>query len=168
VALVHELLSGSVRTGDAWLNRVAGQSLEIPATVRLSAAPTLLDPAKNPVVIEASEAEGGATVYRSRPLTRPGVYTLSTGSGNLPVAVNVPPDEADVRTLPQEAIRSALGGIELTMRGPDVPATAVAAETGNDLSWAFMLAVFALLAVECFMAMRFGHHRRSDVRPRAA
>jgi hypothetical protein len=168
VALVHELLSGSVRTGDAWLNRVAGQPLEIPATVRLSATPTLLDPAKNPVVIEASEGAGGATVYRSRPLTRPGVYTLSTGAGNLPVAVNVPSDEADVRTLPQEAIRSALGGIDVTMRGADVPATAVAAETGNDLSWAFMLAVFALLAAECFMAMRFGHHRRTDIRSRPA
>jgi hypothetical protein len=168
VALVHELLSGSVRTGDAWLNRVAGQSLEIPQTVRLSATPTLLDPAKNPVVVEASQAEGGATVYRSRPLARPGVYTLSTGAGNLPVAVNVPSDEADVRTIPQEAIRSALGGIELTMRGAEVPATAIAAETGNDLSWAFMLAVFALLAAECFMAMRFGHHRRTDLRPRPA
>jgi len=168
VALVHELLSGSVRTGDAWLNRVAGQSLEIPQTVRLSATPTLLDPAKNPVVVEASQAEGGTTVYRSRPLTRPGVYTLSTGAGNLPVAVNVPSDEADVRTIPQEAIRSALGGIELTMRGAEVPATTIAAETGNDLSWAFMLAVFALLAAECFMAMRFGHHRRTDLRPRPA
>jgi hypothetical protein len=166
VALVHELLSGSVRTGDAWLNRTVGQPLEIPAAVRLSATPTLLDPAKNPVVIEASEGPGGVTVYRSRPLVRPGVYTLSTGSGNLPVAVNVPRDEADVRTLPQEAIRGALGGIELTMRGAEVPAVTAAADTGNDLSWAFMLAVFALLAAECFMAMRFGHHRRADVRHR--
>lgn len=166
VALVHELLAGSVRTGDAWLNRTVGQPLEIPATVRLAAAPTLLDPAKNPVVIEASQSPGGATVYRSRPLTRPGVYALSTGIGNLPVAVNVPPDEADVRTMPAEALRSALGGIELTQRGADVPAVAIAAETGNDLSWAFMLAVFALLAVECFMAMRFGHHRRTSAPPR--
>jgi hypothetical protein len=166
VELVHELLAGSVRTGDAWLNRTVGQALEIPATVRLAATPTLLDPAKNPVVIEASEGPGGATVYRSRPLNRPGVYALSTGAGTLPVAVNVPPDEADVRTLPPDAIRTALGGIELAMRGSDVPAAALAAETGNDLSWAFMLAVFALLAVECFLAMRFGHHRRTDVRPK--
>jgi hypothetical protein len=164
VPLVHELLAGSVRTGDSWLNRIVGQPLEIPGTVRLSATPTLLDPAKNPVVIEASEGAGGATVYRSRPLTRPGVYALSTGAGTLPVAVNVPPDEADVRTLPPEAIRTALGGIDVAMRGSDVPALAAAAQTGNDLSWAFMLAVFALLAVECFMAMRFGHHRRTDVR----
>ena len=168
VALVHELLAGSVRTGDAWLNRTVGQSLEIPATVRLAATPTLLDPSKTALVMEASESPGGATVYRSRPLARPGVYTLSTGSGNLPVAVNVPSDEADVRTLAPEAVRSALGGIDVAMRGAEIPAVAAAADIGNDLSWAFMLAVFALLAVECFMAMRFGHHRRMDVRPTAA
>ena len=168
VSLVHELLSGSVRTGDAWLNLTVGQPLEVPQTVRLSAAPTLLDPAKNPVVVEAATTSGGATVYRSRPLGKPGVYTLSLGNGTVPVAVNVPADEADVRTLPAEAIKSALGGIELAMRGSDVPAQAAAAEAGNDLSWAFMLAVFVLLAVECFMAMRFGHHRRTDVRPRPA
>ena len=73
-----------------------------------------------------------------------------------------------MRTLPPEAIRSALGGIELAMRGDEVPAVAVSQSTGNDLSWAFMLAVFVLLALECFMAMRFGHHRRMDVRPTAA
>ena len=167
VPLVHELLSGSVRTGDAWLNRTVGQVLEVPPTVRLGATPVLLDAAKNPIVMEAQN-EGGQTIYRSRPLTRPGLYSLNTGHGLLPVAVNVPNDEADVRTLPPEAIKNALGGIELAMQGAQVPQVAIQAETGNDLSWAFMLAVFALLAVECFMAMRFGHYRRTDVRPRAA
>ena len=180
VSLVHELLSGSVRTGDSWLNLTVGQPLEIPQTVRMTGTPTLLDPAKNPVVVEAITADGapaasrpagagsGAVVYRSRPLNRPGVYTLSLGNATVPVAVNVPGDEADVRTLPAEAIKSALGGIEIAMRGAEVPAVAAAAEAGNDLSWAFMLAVFGLLAVECFMAMRFGHHRRTDLRPKPA
>jgi hypothetical protein len=54
------------------------------------------------------------------------------------------------------------------MRGAEIPAAASTQDTGNDLSWAFMLAVFILLAVECFMAMRFGHHRRTDLRPRPA
>ena len=164
VALMHELLAGSVRTGDAWLNLTVGQPLEVPPTVKLSAAPTLLDPAKNPMVLEAADAGEGRTVYRSRPLSRPGVYTLNTGGPTYPVAVNVPPDEADVRTLADEAVRAALGGVELTARGADVPAAAASQDTGNDLSWAFMLAVFVLLAVECFMAMRFGHYRRTDFR----
>ena len=164
VALMHELLAGSVRTGDAWLNLAVGRPLEIPATVKLSATPILLDSSKNPVVLEAADAGGGQTIYRSRPLNKPGVYTLNTGSGTYPVAVNVPADEADVRTIADEAVRQALGGVELTARGADVPAVAASQESGNDLSWAFMLAVFALLAVECFMAMRFGHHRRNDFR----
>jgi hypothetical protein len=164
VALMHELLAGSVRTGDGWMNLAVGQPLEIPATIRLSASPTLVDPSKNPVVIEAQEAGNGQTVYRTRPLSKSGVYTLNTGSGTYPLAVNVPADEADVRTLTDEAIRKALGDIEFTARGAEVPAVAAQQETGNDLSWAFMLAVFALLAVECFMAMRFGHYRRTDVR----
>jgi hypothetical protein len=93
---------------------------------------------------------------------------LNTGSGTYPVAVNVPNDEADVRMLSDEALRKAMGDIDVTFRGADVPQVAASREAGNDLSWAFMLAVFALLAVECFMAMRFGHHRRTDMRPRAA
>jgi hypothetical protein len=168
VPLMHELLAGSVRTGDGWMNLAVGQPLEIPTIVRLSATPTLIDPAKNPVVMEAFDAGNGQTVYRSRPLNKPGVYTLNTGNGTFPVAVNVPADEADVRTLSDEALRKALGDVQLTARGADVPAAAAAQESGNDLSWAFMAAVFALLAVECFMAMRFGHYRRTDVRARAA
>jgi hypothetical protein len=160
VALVHELLAGSVRTGDTWMNLAVGQPLQVPPTVRLTATPTLLDPAKNPVVVEAVDAGNGQTVYRSRPLNKPGVYALNTGNGTFPVAVNVPPDEADVRPLTDDAVRSALGGVELAARGAEVPAVASAQDSRNDLSWAFMVAVFALLAVECFMAMRFGHYRR--------
>ena len=168
VALMHELLAGSVRTGDGWLNLTAGQPLEVPPMVRMTATPTLVDPSKDPVPMEAISIGNGQTVYRSRPLTRPGVYTLATGAGTYPVAVNVPNDEADVRMLSDEALRVALGGIDLNLRGSEVPQVTASAQTGNDLSWAFMLAVFGLLAVECFMAMRFGHYRRTDVRPRAA
>jgi hypothetical protein len=161
---MHELLAGSVRTGDGWMNLTVGQPLEIPPTVKLTATPILLDSSKNPVVLEAASAGNGQTVYRSRPLTRPGVYTLNTGNGTYPVAVNVPSDEADVRTLSDDAIRQALGGAEFIGRGAEVPSVAASQDRGNDLSWAFMVAVFALLAVECFMAMRFGHHRRTDFR----
>lgn len=168
VALMHELLAGSVRTGDAWMNLTVGQALEVPPVVRLNATPTLLDPSKNLVVVEATTTPERQTVYRSRPLGKPGVYALNTGSGIVPIAVNVPADEADVRTLSDEALRQALGGAGVTLRGSEVPAAMAQADRGNDLSWAFMLAVFALLAVECFMAMRFGHYRRSDVRHHGA
>ncbi len=57
-------------------------------------------------------------------------------------------------------VKKALGDIEMKMQGDSVPAPAAAAEQGKDLGWAVMVAVFALLAMECVMAMRFGHHRR--------
>jgi hypothetical protein len=168
VSVMHELLSSSIRTGDWWLNLTVGESLTIPPAVRLPAAPTLTDPAGRPVEVRAGAAPAGdgaasgPTVYRTDPLRRPGVYTLNMGTRQLPVAVNVPAAaEADVRTVPPEAIREALGGIDLTQLGPDLPPDAALADTGNDLSWTFMLLVLGLLAVECVMAMHFGHYRRT-------
>jgi hypothetical protein len=106
-------------------------------------------------------------VYKSGPLRRPGVYTLRAGLRTTPVAVNVPAAaEADVRTVAPDAIREALGGIDLALLGPELPVDVAAGESGNDLSWAFMLAVLGLLGLECLMAMHFGHYRR--VTPPAA
>jgi hypothetical protein len=89
------------------------------------------------------------------------VYALQAGTRTFPVAVNVPPGEADVRTLPDEGIREALGGVEVATLGPELPPDAATSESGNDLSWAFMLLVLGLLGVECLMAMHFGHYRRA-------
>ena len=164
VSAMHELLSSSIRTGDWWLNLEVGRPLTIPPAVRLPAPPTLTDPAGRPVEVRATTAAdtGGATVYRTDPLRRPGVYTLTLGTRSVPVAVNVPAAaEADVRTLPGEAIREAIGGIDVALLGPDLPADAALSDTGNDLSWTFMLLVLALLGVECVMAMHFGHYRRA-------
>ena len=164
VTLMHELLSGSVKTGDHWMNLTVGQPLEVPPTVQLPGAPTLVDEFNKPVVIDAITGAKGQLVYRSRPLTRPGVYRLSTGNRVIPVVVNVPPTEADVRVVSDQRIREALGGIDVQFRGDEMPAVSTAGETGNDLSWIAMVAVFVLLLLECFMAMRFGHYRRTDVR----
>jgi hypothetical protein len=164
VTLVHELLQGSVRTGDYWMNLTVGQPVEVPPAIRLAGPPTLLDSSKRPVVIEAVTDPDGRQVYRSRPLAKPGVYTLATGNRVFPVAVNIPPAEADVRTIGNEGVKKALGNIEMTFRGDQLPTESVSSESGNDLSWVVMVAVFVLLLLECWMAMRFGHYRRTDVR----
>jgi hypothetical protein len=171
VTVVHELLTSTVRTGDWWLNLHVGDALAIPPGVRLSATPTLSDPAGRAVEIRAtSAADAGPSgaVYRSDPLRRPGVYSLQIGTKRVPVAVNLPDDEADVRTLPDAAIKESLGGIDLALLGPELPPDAALNDTGNDLSWAFMLAVLGLLGVECVMAMRFGHYRRTTQVPAEA
>jgi hypothetical protein len=159
-SVVHELLSSTVRTGDWWLNLAVGEPLTVPPSVRLTAPPTLTDPAGWPVEVRATPVEGGGTVYRSDPLRRPGVYALQVGVRRLPVAVNVPAAEADVRTVPDAAIKESLGGIELALLGAELPADEALSDSGNDLSWVFMFVVLGLLGVECLLAMHFGHYRR--------
>ena len=78
----------------------------------------------------------------------------------MPVSVNVPPDEADVRTVDNAAVKKALGDIDLALESDQLPPEPVSAAAGNDYGWSLMVIVLALVAVECVMAMRFGHSRR--------
>ena len=93
-------------------------------------------------------------------MTRPGVYSLSIGNRTIPIAVNVPANEADVRVLPPETVKKALGDIELAMEDDSAQLAGLKADSSNDWSWAFMATVLALAALECFLAMRFGHYKR--------
>ena len=73
----------------------------------------------------------------------------------------IPHTESDVRTMDNAAIRRALGDVEVQLEADTLPAAALAeARGGNDFGWPFMLIGLALVAAECFMAMRFGHYRR--------
>ena len=87
---------------------------------------------------------------------------MNTGTATLPIAVNVPAEEADVRTIDDAAIKKALGDApEIETEGDTLPPTALEANrAGNDFGWPFMLAGLLLVAGECYMAMRFGHYRR--------
>jgi Mg-chelatase subunit ChlD len=162
VTLVHELLAGSVNTGDRWMNVTSGEPLVIPANLKFTGTPTLADPSQREIVLEPLPG-GGTNAYRSPPLPRPGVYRLSTGSATLPIAVNVAAEEADIRTLDDASIKKALGDAEVELQSDTLPpAAAAAADTaGNDFGWPFMLIGALLLAGECYMAMRFGHYRRT-------
>jgi hypothetical protein len=104
----------------------------------------------------------GQSEYVSKPLEKPGVYSLSTGTEDFKIAVNVPAaQEADVRTVGDAEVKKALGDVDMQMLGDSVPAQVAAADEGKDLGWGFMVLVFALLGAECVMAMRFGHHNRT-------
>ncbi len=160
VTLVHELLAGSVASGDRWLNLIADDPLLIPSNIKLSTTPVLTDASQKEIALEQVPT-GGVNSFRSPPLRQPGVYHLSTGTATLPVAVNVPPDEADVRILDNAAIKRALGDVEVDLQGDSLPPLAATPETaGNDFGWPLMLAGLLLVGSECFMAMRFGHYRK--------
>jgi hypothetical protein len=159
---VHELLAGSVGIADRWLNLTVGDSLEVPQSLNLTAAPQLFDSAKLPIAMESVTTPEGITTYRSaKPLSKPGVYTLTTGNRSYPLAVNPPAAEADVRVISPEAVRKALGDIDLSFEDEAASLAAMKIDPGNDLSWTFMAIVLALAGVECFLAMKFGHYKRA-------
>ena len=142
--------------------------MEVPAGLRLTSAPVLTDPNKKQLPVDAVTTASGQTVYRSRALERPGLYSLNTGAKTFPVAVNVPAEEADLRLLPADAIRKALGEIEMQTYGDDVPAAAMVRDDGADLGWTLMMVLLGLVGAECFMAMKFGHYRRTVTRTAGA
>ncbi len=160
VTLMHELLAGSVSTPDRWLNLSVGEALEVPSSVKLTIAPELTDPAGKTVVLTQATTSEGSAAYRSEALSLPGLYKLSTGVAEYPVAVNPPADEADIRTLNNETLRAALGGIGMVLEGDTLPPIASSIEDGNDFGWSVMMIVLVLVGLESFMAMRFGHYRR--------
>jgi hypothetical protein len=132
----------------------------VPGSVKLTSTPRLTDAVKKEVPLEQITTKEGQSIYRTRPMVRPGVYTLETGERSYPIAVNVPADEADVRTIDPAAVKSALGDINLTIEGDQAPVEMSRNDPGKDFGWSFMLVVLGLVAVECFMAMEFGHYKR--------
>ena len=158
ITLMHELVAGTVRSGDGWMNLGVGQSLELPASIPITTAPTLKDPQQVEVLL--APPGGDVNTYRSQPLLRPGVYTLSTGARTYPIAVNVPSDAADIRAVDGAQIRHALGDIDIDLESDQLPPVQAGEMAGDDFGWSVMTAVLALLAAESLLAKRFGHDRK--------
>jgi hypothetical protein len=156
VAMMHELVGGSVTSGDAWMNRAVGQPLVLPQNLKLTTAPTLADPSGAPIAFRP-----GSSPPSTDPLPRPGMYWLNTGTRSVPVAVNMDPDESDVRTIDSGVIRKSLGETNVNVYDDTLPPlVSNAATSGNDFGWALMAIVLVLIGFESFLAMRFGHNRR--------
>jgi Mg-chelatase subunit ChlD len=159
--LIQELITNTTDPGDGWMNLTVGQSLQTPIEVQFNGQPTLIDTGQHEMPVISVQNADGITFYRSSPLKKPGVYHLRTATQIFPIAVNVPPDEADVRTLSPDAIRKAFADIPLTLQGDQLPAMeAVGLQEGRDFGWTIMTIVLAAAAFECFLAMKFGHYRR--------
>jgi hypothetical protein len=162
VALMNELLAHAVTGGDEWMNLQVGQRLTPPASLPLTIVPILIDPQQHRISLSQTSTEGTSN-YQTPPLEQPGIYSLETGQRRYPIAVNVPSDEADVRTLSNTALQQALDGIDVTFQDNQLPSPSARADAGNDWSRALMFALLGLAALECFMALRFGHYRRDSV-----
>jgi hypothetical protein len=159
ITLMHELIAGTVSSGDRWMNLAIGQSLELPASIPITLAPTLKDPQQVDVLMEPPA--GSIATYHSEPLLRPGVYTLSTGARTYPVVVNVPSDEADIRAVDGAQIRKALGEVNVNLESDQLPPVQASDVAGNDFGWSIMTIVLVLLAAESLLAKRFGHDQKA-------
>jgi hypothetical protein len=158
--LVNELLSNSVNVGDSWMNLNVGDHLAVPSSLKLTTTPTLTDPQSVAIPLQLNPAPDGSAGYQSPALDRPGIYTLTTGSASVPIAVNLDPAAADVHTINDSALRSALGDIELTLNDDQPIALVTQTAAGDDWGWTVMLCVLGLVGTESVLAMRFGHHRK--------
>ncbi len=165
LALMQSLIAETVNVGDGWMNVAVGQPLEVPAALRLSAPPVLTNPLKRPVDVESVVSPEGEISYRSKPLNKPGLYTLKADSKIYPIAVNIPADQADVRTLKEPQVKKALGDTELAFLGDSLPYDVLERNDNNDIGWFLMFAVLILVGMECWMAMRFGHYRKHSAIP---
>ena len=156
VAMMHELVGGSVTSGDAWMNRVVGQPLVLPANLRLTASPILTDSTGTAVPFRS-----GQMPPATEPLARPGMYWLNTGTRTLPVAVNMEADESDVRPVDEAVLRQVLGDTNVNLYVDTLaPIASSSASAGNDYGWAVMVIVLVLIGFESFIAMWFGHNRK--------
>ncbi|MDB5327826.1 MAG: hypothetical protein JWM57_3395 [Phycisphaerales bacterium] len=162
VALMHEILAGTVAGSERWMNLDVGQRLQLPPAYKLTGTPSLRDPATNvDTPLQQANRPDGTLVYESAILDHPGVFTLSGRNGSVPISVNPPAAEADIRPVSDDAIRQALGNAAVEFEGADLPDISAVADTGRDFGWSLMTIVLTLLGVECFLAMRFGHHKKT-------
>lgn len=169
VTLMHEILGGSVTAGDRWMNLLVGERLDVPQALGLTASPQLFDGSKNSIPMESITSPEGVTTYHSaKPMSKPGVYMLNTGNRTLPIAINVPQSEADIRVIPNDAVKKSLGDIDLAVEDDSTSVAGLKVDTGNDWSWIAMFAVLMLAGIECFLAMRFGHYKRGKRLPDSA
>ena len=162
IALIHELLANSVDMGEGWMNLECGQSVKIPVGMSISGTPALLNPAMKPVVIDPATEEG-RTTYVSKPLDKPGLYKLNVGSKTIPIAVNIPAEESDVRTIPAAAAVKALGIEVQIVSAENRDSGSVSLDDNADYGWALMMAVLGLVTAECLLAMRFGHYKKASL-----
>ena len=155
VALLNEILLGSIDADNAWMNCPAGSRLQVPRRIVERQEVRFADPAGHPVLLNPADAGHPDLAYLSEPMERPGMYRLQVDGKTYPIAVRFPASESDVTVLDPAAIRKALGDILLDQENDRIPQTISAKSDQADFGWPIMLAVLILIGAECFLAMWF-------------
>lgn len=157
VALVNEIVLGTVDPRHNWLNIPAGSRLNIPRHIAGSHVPQLTDPHGRQLTLDAADADHPENAFSSEPLVTPGLYRLQLDGQTFPVSVRFPSAESDLTRIPPAAIRQALGEIEIQHAADTLPQSLVSAGDQADFGWPIMLLVMVILGTEAVLAMRFRH-----------
>ena len=89
----------------------------VPPSIQIDGNPVLKDSSQTEYPMELQTVSDpqidlyiGQSAYMSKPLARPGIYSLSTGTEDYKIAVNVPAaEEADVRTIDDAEVKKGAG-----------------------------------------------------------
>ncbi len=164
-AFLHELvrsaLTDSAAGGTAWQTIDVGDVLRVPPAADLppGVVPRLRVGEATPTLpLRPGDVAGSWEVDAPE---EPGEYELIAGETRLPIAVNFPATESDLRRATPDAIRAALGGIELSSFDLS-PRTAAAAESDDrpDWGWPLLAIVLLLVGAETGYAAYLGRLRR--------
>ncbi len=169
-AFVHELLRHAVGeaggTGGAGLTLDAGVAFRLPTSLRVPAGvvPRLIvDGDARPLTREV-DADGTIAWAGIAP-REPGSYALAVDADRLPVAVNFPASESDLRRAEDATLREAFGGeAELIDLSDEAVEQIVASDADRpDWGWPLLVAVLLLAGGEAAYAALLGRRRRVAV-----
>ena len=155
VALIHELLLGTVSSDDYWRNLAAGSRLEIPRRVLDGNQPALSDPQGRAVLLEPVGDDKPQIAAQSVPLTQPGLYRLQLDGRSYPISVAFPASESDLTHVDAAAIKKALGDVNMQQSQNELPSDYSSAADRGDFGWPLLLAALIILSGESFLAMWF-------------
>lgn len=154
-AFVHELLRNAVGSvsgggGTDWQTLTVGDILSIPTTIDLPAGsvPRLNGGAE----ARSFERRGGADATIQWTLTgldQPGSFEITAGELRLPVVVNVPAEESDLRRASDSEIAGALGEIDVTFGDLMAGGEAFASDDLDRPDWGWPILAIVLLLAGC-------------------
>lgn len=143
-------------------NAVVGQTLHEPLTAQQSAQPIRIRKPDGALEPGTLVAEGDALALQFGPVERAGLYTVVVGTQpEGPVfAVNVDPEESDVRTAATAELAGVAGGGVRVISEADLSQRAAEAGRVREYAGALLYLAAALLLAETWMAMWFSANRQ--------
>ena len=109
-----------------------------------------------------------AFALRLGPLERPGAYVASVAGRSTAYAVNIDAGESDLRGMSEDSLRAALDRDVTYVDVAELRRDSAAGRLGSalrpftaatEIAGGLLLAVLALLLIECWLAARFGRSR---------